>query len=352
MKLTEIKIFSKSLVICTCFFGMLLFSCGSNEDVAQSKEDVERIIPSIVVKNVRMNSSGTIDGKVTYSTIKDVSFSKSGKLEKGDVPLSVGTHFKFNELLVQLNIEEAFRELAQSKLSFAKKIQSFEVQIEKKIPSVLIKWKKFKEDLTPSKRLPQFPIIYSEAEKALIIENDIYILFTNLRNQESEIENYFYLAPFNGVITAVNVKHNSKVRKNQTVLKIAKDAFYNAEFIVSQETYQELKQRDDFDFLGINEDKIGFGKIKKAIQSDSKMKLICSFQKVNGKEIVNNQLIRISLPISKSKGCYLPKTAVKSGKVLVLSNGKEIKTKVKILKEQNEQVFVSGLKDGSIVLIK
>lgn len=352
MKLTEIKIFSKSLVICTCFFALLLFSCESNEDVAQSEENLQRIIPSIVVKNVRMNSSGTIDGKVTYSTIKDVSFSKSGKLEKGDVSLSVGTHFKFNELLVKLNIEEAFRELAQGKESFSNGLLSFEKLIEKKFPSELTKWKKFKEEVTPAKRLPQFPSIFSEAEKALIIENDIYILFSKLNNQESEIENYFYLAPFDGVITAVFVKHNSKVRKNQTVLKIAKDAVYNAEFIVTQETYQELKQRDDFDFLGINEDKIGFGKIKKAIQLDSKMKLICSFQKVNGKEIVNNQLIRISLPMSKTKGCYLPKEAILSNQVIVLKNGIEIKTSVKIVKELEDQIFVSGLKDGSIVLIK
>ncbi len=352
MKLTEIKIFSKSLVICTCFFALLLFSCESNEDVTQSKEDVERIIPSIVVKNVTMNSSETIDGKVTYSTIKDVSFSKSGKLEKGDMPLSVGTHFKFNELLVKLNIEEAFRELAQGKESFSNGLLSFEKQIEKKLPSELTKWKKFKEEVTPAKRLPQFPSIFSEAEKALIIENDIYILFSKLNNQESEIENYFYLAPFDGVITSVYVKHNSKVRKNQTVLKIAKDAVYNAEFIVSQETYQELKQCDDFDFLGINEDKIGFGKIKKAIQLDAKMKLICSFQKVKGKDIVNNQLIRISLPMSKTKGCYLPKEAILSKQVIVLKNGKKNKIAISIISEKDDLVFVTGLKDGMTVLLK
>jgi hypothetical protein len=284
--------------------------------------------------------------------VKNVSFSKSGKLEIENVPLLVGSHFKFNELLVKLNIEDAFLELAQSKLSLSKNIQSFEEKIGKKIPSELMKWKKFEEELAPSKRLPEFPRIFSEEEKALIIEYDIYILFSKLRNQEDEIEHYFYLAPFDGVITAVYKKQNTQIAKNETVLKIAKKDVFNAEFIVSDLKYDDLKKLETIDFLDNNNTKIGSGKINKAIKLNSNIKLICSFQKIKGTEIVNNQLIHIATPLGSNKGCFLPINAVKGREVLVLLDGQETKTKVKILQELDKQVFVSGLKDGEVVLIK
>jgi len=353
MKLTAIKIFPKSLFICACS-TFLVASCNSSNEKEESnlKDKTEVIIPRISVKNITLNNSEVIDGKIVYSVVKDVSFSKSGKLEIGDLPLIVGSHFEFNELLVNLNIEEAFKELAQSKLSFSKNIQSFEEQIEKKVPSELNKWKNFEADLTPSKRLPEFPSIFSEEEKALIIEFDIYILFSKIKNQESEMEQYFYLAPFDGVITAVYKKQNTQIAKNETVIKIAKKDVFNAGFLVSKTDYEALKKIGSIDFRDKDNTKIGSGKIKKAVELNSDMKLICSFQKINGKEIVNNQLIRISLPMSKTKGCYLPKKAILSNQVIVLKNGKKNKIPISIINEKDDLVFVTGLKDGMTVLLR
>ena len=353
MKLTAIKIFPKSLFICACS-AFIVASCNSagKKEESNLEEKTEVIIPSSLVRNITLNNSEVINGKLEYSNVKNVSFSKSGKLEIEDIQLLVGTHFKFNELLVKLNIEEAFRELAQSKLSFSQNIQSFQEKIGKKIPSELMKWKKFEDDIAPSKRLPEFPSIFSEEEKALIIESDIYILFSKLRNQENEIEHYFYLAPFDGVITAVYKRQNLQITKNETVLKIAKKDVFNAEFIVSKIQYDELKKLETIDFLDNNNTKIGSGKIKKAIKLNSDFKLICSFQKNKGIELDKNQLIHIASPLGLNKGCYLPINAVKGDEVVVLLNGRKTKSKVKILHELDEKVFVSGLKDGEVVLIK
>ena len=353
MKLIAIKNFPQSLFVCA-YSAFLLVSCNSVSENEESnlKDKTEVIIPRISVKNITLNNSAVIDGEIVYSVVKDVSFSKSGKLEIGDIQLLVGTHFKFNELLVKLNIEEAFKELAQSKLSFSKNIQSFEEQIEKKVPSELNKWKNFEADLTPSKRLPEFPTIYTELEKALIIEDDIYILFSKIKNQEGEIEQYFYLAPFDGIITGVFKKKNALIERNQTVIKIAKKDVFNAEFVVSKTDYEALKKEGNIDFLDKDNTKIGSGKIKKAVELNSDMKLICSFQKINGKEIVNKQLIRISLPISKTKGCYLPKEAILSNQVIMLKNGKKNKIPISIINEKDDSVFVTGLKDGMTVLLR
>ena len=354
MKLTEIRILSNAIFIGSCFISLLVVSCDSRnkQDESQPQKKSEIIIPSVIVKNVSLDNSELINGKVVYSVVKDVSFSKSGKLEIGDIPLVTGSRFKFNENLINLNIEEAFKELAQSKLSFSKNIQSFEEQIEKKVPSELIKWRKFEADLTPSKRLPEFPTIYTELEKALIIEYDIYILFSKIKNQESEIEQYFYLAPFDGIITAVYKKKNENIQRNQTVIKIAKNDVFNAEFVVSKTDYEALKKPGAIDFLDKDNNKIGSGKIKKTVELNSDMKLICSFRKTNGKEIVNDQVVYIASPNNKKIGCYLPKNAVKAGKVNLLVHGKEIKKSVVILEKLNEQIFVTGLQDGDIVLIK
>ncbi len=353
MKLIAIKNFPQSFFVCA-YSAFLLVSCNSASEKEESnlKDKTEVIIPRISVKNITLNNSAVIDGEIVYSVVKDVSFSKSGKLEIGDIQLLVGTHFKFNELLVKLNIEEAFKELAQSKLSFSKNIQSFEEQIEKKVPSELNKWKNFEADLTPSKRLPEFPTIYTELEKALIIEDDIYILFSKIKNQESEIEQYFYLAPFDGIITGVFKKKNALIERNQTVIKIAKNDVFNAEFVVSKTDYEALKKPVNIDFLDKYNHLIGLGKIKKAVELNSDMKLICSFQKINGKEIVNKQLIRISLPISKTKGCYLPKEAILSNQVIMLKNGKKNKIPISIINAKDDLVFVTGLKDGMIVLLR
>ncbi len=354
MKLTEIRILSSAIFIGSCFISLLVVSCDSRnkQDESQPQKKSEIIIPSVIVKNVSLDNSELINGKVVYSVVKDVSFSKSGKLEIGDIPLVTGSRFKFNENLINLNIEEAFKELAQSKLSFSKNIQSFEEQIEKKVPSELIKWRKFEADLTPSKRLPEFPTIYTELEKALIIEYDIYILFSKIKNQESEIEQYFYLAPFDGIITAVYKKKNENIQRNQTVIKIAKNDVFNAEFVVSKTDYEALKKLGAIDFLDKDNNKIGSGKIKKAIKLNSDFKLICSFQKNKGIELDKNQLIHIASPLGLNKGCYLPINAVKGDEVVVLLNGRKTKSKVKILHELDEKVFVSGLKDGEVVLIK
>ena len=177
-------------------------------------------------------------------------------------------------------------------------------------------------------------------------------MFSKIKNQESEIEQYFYLAPFDGIITAVYKKKNENIQRNQTVIKIAKNDVFNAEFVVSKTDYEVLKKPGAIDFLDKDNNKIGSGKIKKTVELNSDMKLICSFQKINGKEIVNKQLIRISLPISKTKGCYLPKEAILSNQVIMLKNGKKNKIPISIINAKDDLVFVTGLKDGMIVLLR
>ncbi len=112
MKLIAIKNFPQSLFVCA-YSAFLLVSCNSVSEKEESnlKDKTEVIIPRISVKNITLNNSAVIDGEIVYSVVKDVSFSKSGKLEIGDIPLIVGSHFEFNELLSKFKYRRSFQRI-------------------------------------------------------------------------------------------------------------------------------------------------------------------------------------------------------------------------------------------------
>lgn len=346
---SSLKTFAVSFLV----IFILSTSCSNegNEKLISENVKNEVIVASVVVKNENIRSSGMIPGQINYSVVREVSFALSGKIEQGDVSLKEGQRFKFNDLLFKLNMEEAFHSLNVKKADLTKRVQELQTTIGTKFPSETAKWEKFAIGLSPAKRLPEFPIIHSEEERKIMIQNEVSSQFNEIKSLEVQIENYFYLAPFDGVLLSVLKSPNYYVKQGVSVAKIAKLKAFIVNFSLPIEVYNELNKKETIEFFNDQKVKIGTGKIKDANLENGEMKVVFSFQAQNGAQISLNQIMYVKVLSSVSKGIYLPMAAVKNGNVSVLVNGKKQSLKISVLSQKDNLVFVSGLEDGTIVLI-
>jgi|GEM_PF-6666033 len=164
-----------------------------------------------------------IDAQLVADKTIDVTFQVSGTLEKGDVNLNKGSHFKKGQLLFQINNREAFAALNRQKAALSALVLKTIPQLELDFPAEKNKWVGFMEELKPQFLVPAFPKFNSSKERDMITDSGILATYNSLQQLEVNMSNYFFIAPFDGVWLSINEQPGKTVRSGKTIATIALD---------------------------------------------------------------------------------------------------------------------------------
>lgn len=337
-------------------------SCSNtetNNSDKQSENSKSEVVPSIQVKNELVESEFLLEGKIDYRTVKDITFSVGGILEAGDVSMKPGSEFKFNELLFKLNLKDAFALLSAKKKDLANSFNSFNSFIRDLNKSgtssqqgELInvdKWVTFAAQIKPEKRLPKLPIFKTKTEENLLLENNLFVQYDEVQQLEEDIEHYFYLAPFDGIVISIKSKVGNRIKPTQGVAQIAKKGEYK---VVARVDTNQANPSSSIELFNDAKESIGRATFLSAKKVGNQKELSFSIKLNKGVRTEIGQSVYVKTNFKNQNACYLPKSAVEKYSVNVWENGMKQKKNILVLKEEENRYLVSGLKDGEVVLLE
>lgn len=153
---------------------------------------------------------------------QNVIFKVSGELKAGEINLRVGSVFKFNDFLCKIDETKLFIQIADEKEQLLEASRAFMQDCSQQFPHLAAKWESYFEKIDQAKRLPELPLIDEEFEADLVTEHKIQLQHEKIQELQNQIENYYFLAPFDGVIVDIRKKVGSAVKKGEVVLVIQK----------------------------------------------------------------------------------------------------------------------------------
>jgi|GEM_PF-5268872 len=281
-----------------------------------------------------------------------VQMNVEGRIDHDNRSLTPGTAFKKNEILIKVNRLEALYELLIARLNYKYLVQQSLTKIGEQIPQELAKWKAFEHKIDRTLPLPELPKVKLVEEENLLHKLNIYTQYYSTKKLEQKAEGYLYAAPFDGFILESSIGPGAMVKKNESLLTLAKHNSQQVTAHIPIDFVNVLEKSQEIYFVGPNKDTIGTGKFKgTGTKISDSASIETHFTFTGKKSVFTNSTVQIVYSKQKSKHYpSLPKTAIKNNSVYIFAENKLLETPVKIISTKADSVLVDGLPNHCFVI--
>lgn len=356
MKRSQIILFSVFIVL----FGLiyLMLSRNKKDYKKDMKEGISTVyLPVREVNNEMRKLSLTSYGQITPNSEVIVSFEVQGKLEKGDLIMKPGSSFRKGQILYRINNEEAFYSLSARKSALSNIVLNALPDIEMDYPSERNKWTEFLAGLHPGKLLPELPRMSSSKERMFITSRNIITEYYNLKSQESRMEKYLFIAPFNGTVITTMLEPGSIANPGGQIAKIVKTGDFEVKVPIGMDDLEQYKNNSSADFTNAAGKLIAKGKIIRISnvinQQTQSADVYYSITALEGEKIYNSMFVNVSIHKEAEKETMtLPRVAVKNNAVKLLVGSKIVNKEIMIVGTKPDSVFVTGLENGQLAILE
>ncbi len=345
---------SAVLVLFLCFFCYLWYPALKTEE--QKVQNKFNGYTTSTVKNTFIAYEISAVGKICKQENLDIRFAVSGELLDGDSTLEAGSEFKKNQLLFRINNVDAFSILANKKVELAQLFKSLIPQIDLKFRNEQQKWLDFLEEIKPVKRLPDLPSLFPPEERIFLIENQFMQAYVKTKMLETEMEKYFYIAPFDGKCIQLNLSSGEKVDPETTIATVFEHKELLSKVTINKENQGIFKSHKYVSILNNTNKKIAQGKLlrcsKKKSQKDE-MEVFYSLPETSKSKAQANSKIKITLKEKTREKCIaVPFSAINGNIVRVLVNELPVSKTITIIGKTENHYLIIGLADGEQLILK
>ena len=296
-------------------------------------------------------------GQILANQQIDITMEVQGVLDQDLPSLKVGKTFSKGTMLLKVERTEALYNLLARRSSYINLIASLLPEISIDFPEEKSKWENYLNALNPAKELLSIPETKSRKEKLLVVSRNIPTEFYNIKALETQVEKYYYVAPFSGTVTASFVSPGAMVTPGMRIATIAKTNDYEVEAPVSIEHISQFEQVDNVYFTNHKGDTIGEGsflrKSKVINQQTQSVPCFFSIKAANNQELIQGSFVSLSITLPLYEASIaLPENAIINERVQVLRDSLVIEKPITILGEKTDSVFVKGINDGENVILE
>jgi multidrug efflux pump subunit AcrA (membrane-fusion protein) len=171
------------------------------------------------------------------------------------------------------------------------------------------------------------------------------------------LDNYFYLAPFDGTVIASFAEPGAMVTPGMRLATIARTTNYEVKAPIPTRQLTLFQQSDVITFKNPDGEKIGTGKFlrfSEAInQQTQSVDAYFSFQALPKTTILQGMFVNLESNTEiQNKSVLIPENAVRNNTVQLLKDSLIQLQTVAIISRKIDSVFVSGLQDGSLLILE
>lgn len=356
MKRNQIIILSIFFVV-TALIYLRLMATKSDKEPEEKTASTIQYIPVREVHNVVRNMEITSYGQISPVAELEVAFEVQGRLKKGELTLKPGIRFRKGQVLYSVDANEAEQSLNARKVQLANLIITALPDIELDFPQQTNKWIDFLNKIQPSATLPELPAISSGKERMFVTSRSILSEYYNLKSLEERLRKYTYTAPFDGTVVEIYAEPGSIVNPGGRIAKIAKTGDFEVKVPINTNLLERYRDEGTATFSNAKGKVVGTGKIIRVSdvinQRTQSADVYYSIQPVKASEIYNGMFLNASIKQRANLASMaIPTVALKDGKVLILKDEKLIERSVENVSSKPDTVFVTGLKDGEILVLE
>lgn len=355
MKLRQIIL----LIVILATVGFIYYPIVSSQKEIQdtdTEEEQQNFVPVLSVKNENRHVELVSYGQILSNMQLDITMEVQGVIDRQNRTLKPGEHFKKGEIIIRLERTEALYNLLARRSSFVNLIASLLPDLTIDLSGEREKWENYLNELHPAKELPSLPRSNSRKEKLLINNRNIPSEFYNLKALEEQVEKYYYVAPFDGVIISSAVEPGSMATPGMRLATVAKTGDYEIKAPININQMKSFTSADTITIKDANNQYFGFAKLKrKAKVINEQTQSVDGYFKLypkNNEDVIQGMYVNLSVksPLFQ-KAVVLPENAVMNETVQLLSDSLIKTHKVSIIGSKTDSLFIEGIKDNSKVLL-
>jgi multidrug efflux pump subunit AcrA (membrane-fusion protein) len=355
MKNRQIIILLSILVVLGLIYVPILFK-GKTED-GKKVESSSNYVPVFLAQNKIHNQTVSAYGQIVGNAQLNVSMQVQGEVDRDNRTLKPGTHFKKNEILIKVDRVEALYNLLSRRSAFINLISGILPDIYMDFPDEKEKWDNYLSKISATSALPELPRFNSQKEKLLVSGRNIPSEYYSIKSAETQIEKYFYVAPFNGVIIESMTEPGSMVSPGVQLMTIAKTGDYEVKAPIDIRDLALFKKTDKIHFVDAKKDTVGYGilrRVGKTInQQTQSVDAYFSIKPQNNSEIIIGSFVNLTIetPLFE-RSIVVPENAVYDNTVQILKDSLIYKKTIKTIGTKPDSIFIKGIEDNTQLVLE
>lgn len=353
MKFRQISIILGILILVGAGFVTRRMMTGGQQQTQKDKPEKARAVQARQITNKANEATIPVSGKLEAAKRIELYAEVQGRFIQADNPFKNGVTFNRNDVLVQIDKQEAAYNLRSQKSGLKNSIAQMLPDLKIDYPEHFERWQDYLQNLELDKPLPPLPAVDKQQVDYFISARNIYSQYNTIQAQQDRLADFTIRAPFDGVLTEALIDPGTLVRPGQKL----------GEFI-QPERYELLAP------IGSSElDKVATGDTVLLHSSDIAGQWRGQVIRVNKKINSSTQSVQVTIATEGEKlkegmylegkiktgliqnSCEVPRRFVENGEFLwVIHDQKLQKASVEMLHSSDGRAIVRGLEEGTRIL--
>ena len=318
-----------------------------NVPLVKTQKIIYSDIPVSIISKGRLSSNHKVD------LISEV----QGKILPGKVALKAGQSFQSGDMLYSIYDEEAKLSLRASKSRFLTSVANVLPDIKYDFEQNYTAWLAFFDAIDLKKKLPELPEVKSEQEKIYLAGRNIFNDYYTIQSSEIRLAKYQVFAPFKGSFSAVYFQEGSIANPGTRIASIIRTDLLELEVSVEVKQVKWLKIGKPVDIY-MNNEIITRGKVCRISEFvDAKTQSVLVYVSVpnTGKpKLFDGMYLDAHFNgFSLSHVMKVPRSSVFNfDEIFLVENDKLKKTRVDIVKVEQNYLYFSGPAENSLMAIE
>ncbi len=355
-----------SIIVALAALGMAVFifnNVSSASKAALEEEAIQTIAPKsektdsivtvqvIPVENRNYEGKLFVQGRLRAYDKTDLVAEIPGMLKPVSKRFKIGTRYQKDEVIFEVDDTEARLNLQAQKAQLQTAITQMMPDLKIDMPESYANWKSYLDNFNVNSSIRTFPKAISDRESYFIALKGIHSQFYTIKSAERRLNKYQVRAPFNGIITNVNVGDSGYLRAGSPLGTIMNTAKYEMEAAVPVADLKNIKQGRSVQVSSDDTGKTWRGTVKRiGDMIDPTTQTATVYIGVSGSGLREGQYLNAAINSrGGTKVAVLPSHLVKNNKVHVVEDGQLNTKTIELVKIEGGNAMVGGLADGTKV---
>lgn len=352
----------RKLIIVLCGIAILIAGFFLKNLLSDSKkaprqrvEKVEKAAFVEAVKNstipIHISANGNLVARNKVQLYSEV----QGVLQVTGKEFRPGVTYRKGQTILRINSDEHFANLQAQKSNLQNLIASIMPDIRLDYPDSFEKWNQYLSSFDIHKSIKELPKPSSEQEKYFITGNNIYTTYYNVKNLEARLIKYNIKAPFNGILTEVNVNTGALVRSGQKMGEFIDPSVFEMEIAINASYADVLAKDKTVEVTNLEKTKTWTGTVTRINgRVDQRTQTLNIYIEIKGEDLREGMYLEAIVPAKDEENAYkLSRKLLVNNEAIFVVNDSILKLKkVQIVHFDENSAIIKGLEDGTVVLSK
>ncbi len=340
------------VVVSGTMIGVLLAS----REVPRKKPDftTKTTVSVIQPNNESIRISLPIIGRLVAKNEMIVYAEVGGILENAGKPFLEGVKFSKGEPLLVINNETAELSLKALRSNLLMQITQMLPEMKFDYPESYAAWENYLNQFDINSEVAPLPEPQTNREKLYVAGRGIFSAYYETKGQEVQLKKYTIYTPFDGTVTASNIKPGTLVRSGQSLGEFISSGEYDLITEITLDEVAYLKIGDAVE-LHNNSGQTWVGTVSRIGDNVSQTTQMADiYIAVNGSDLREGQYLEGTIKTATEvMAMEIPRKVITNNNtVLSVVDGVIVEQPIDILLFTDGQALVNGLNDGIVISTK